>query len=170
MPIVKITKTKKFAIFQIEKMIEQGSTSKEEQDSKISSSTTQTVDPWTVESEGSIDYEKLVQQFGSQKLNEDLINRMEKLTGKKPHRFLRRGIFFSHRDLNLILDYYEMGKKFYLYTGRGPSSDSLHLGHVIPFQFTKWLQDTFDCPLVIQLTDDEKFLFKPSLTLEECHR
>lgn len=36
--------------------------------------------------------------------------------------------------------------------------------------FEQWLQDVFDCPLVIQLTDDEKFLFKPNLTLEECHR
>ena len=26
--------------------------------------------------------------------------------------------------------------------------------------FHRWLQDTFDVPLVIQLTDDEKFLFK----------
>ena len=95
---------------------------------------------------------------------------MEKVTGKIPHRFLRRGIFFSHRDLNQILDLYEQGKKFYLYTGRGPSSEALHLGHLIPFQFTKWLQDTFDCPLVIQLTDDEKFLFKQELKLEECNR
>ena len=52
---------------------------------------------------------------------------------------------------------------------RGPSSGSLHLGHLIPFFFTKWLQETFDCPLVIQLTDDEKFLWK-KLTLEECTR
>lgn len=50
---------------------------------------------------------------------------------------------------------------------RGPSSGSLHLGHLIPFYFTKWLQDTFNCPLVIQLTDDEKFLWK-KLTIEEC--
>ena len=81
------------------------------------------------------------------------------------------------RDLNLILDAYEKGEKFYLYTGRyrsirivtrrGPSSGSLHLGHLIPFFFTKWLQDTFDCPLVIQLTDDEKFLWK-KLDLDEC--
>ena len=47
---------------------------------------------------------------------------------------------------------------------------ALHLGHTIPFHFTKWLQDVFDCPLVIQLTDDEKFLFKSDLKLEECHR
>lgn len=33
----------------------------------------------------------------------------------------------------------------------------------------RWLQDVFDIPLVIQLTDDEKYLWK-DLTLEECHR
>lgn len=32
----------------------------------------------------------------------------------------------------------------------------MHLGHLIPFMFTKYLQDAFDCPLVIQMTDDEK--------------
>lgn len=36
--------------------------------------------------------------------------------------------------------------------------------------FTKYLQDAFDVPLVIQLTDDEKFLFKEDLSLEEVHR
>ncbi|KAL6141413.1 hypothetical protein ACLB2K_059701 [Fragaria x ananassa] len=41
------------------------------------------------------------------------------------------------RDLNGILDAYERGEKFYLYTGRGPSSEALHLGHLIPFMFTK---------------------------------
>lgn len=130
----------------------------------------QVIDPWTVESEGAIDYDKLIDQFGSQRITQDIIDRIEKLTGKKPHRFLRRGIFFSHRDINAMLDLYEKGQKFYLYTGRGPSSESLHLGHVIPFHFTKWLQDVFNCPLVIQLTDDEKFLFKQGLNLEECHR
>ena len=139
-------------------------------DEKIVVKKEQIVDPWTVESDESIDYEKLIQQFGSQRLSMDLVERMERLTGKKAHRFLRREIFFSHRDLKEMLDLYEAGKKFYLYTGRGPSSESLHLGHTIPFHFTKWLQDAFDCPLVIQLTDDEKFLFKPELKLEECHR
>lgn len=76
------------------------------------------------------------------------------------HPWLRRGIFFSHRDFEQILDLYEQKKPFYLYTGRGPSSDALHMGHLIPFMFTKWLQDTFDVPLVIQMTDDEKYLWK----------
>lgn len=33
----------------------------------------------------------------------------------------------------------------------------------------RWLQDTFDVPLVIQMTDDEKFLWK-DLTIEETNR
>lgn len=45
----------------------------------------------------------------------------------------------------------------------------MHFGHLVPFLFTKWLQDAFNVPLVIQLTDDEKFLWK-DLTLEEAHR
>ena len=43
----------------------------------------------------------------------------------------------------------------------------MHIGHTIPFEFTKWLQDVFDVPLVIMLTDDEKALFKDSLTFED---
>ena len=43
---------------------------------------------------------------------------------------------------------------------QGPSSEALHLGHLIPFMFTKWLQDAFDVPLVIQVTDDEKRLWR----------
>ena len=69
----------------------------------------------------------------------------------------------------LSSDLYEQKKPFYLYTGRGPSSDAMHLGHLVPFIMTKWLQETFDVPLVIQLTDDEKFLWK-NLELEECER
>ncbi|OPL33042.1 tryptophan-trna cytoplasmic, partial [Mytilus galloprovincialis] len=71
--------------------------------------------------------------------------------------------------MHQILDLVEKKKGFYLYTGRGPSSESMHLGHLIPFIFTKWLQDTFDVPLVIQMTDDEKFLWK-DLTIEETNK
>jgi tryptophanyl-tRNA synthetase len=102
-----------------------------------------------------VDYDKLVREFGATRISKELLERFERVTGRRPHRFMRRGIVFSHRDLNLILDRYEKGQPFYLYTGRGPSSDSMHVGHTIPFEFTKWLQDVFDCPLVIMLTDDE---------------
>lgn len=114
-----------------------------------------------------IDYDKLIKEFGCSRISPELLARFEKLTGKKPHHFLRRGIFFSHRDLDWVLDNYEKGKPFFLYTGRGPSSESMHLGHLLPFIFTKWLQDAFNVPLVIQITDDEKFFFKGEYTLEQ---
>jgi len=47
------------------------------------------------------------------------------------------GLVGLFRDFNEILDAYERGDKFYLYTGRGPSSEALHLGHLVPFMFTK---------------------------------
>jgi tryptophanyl-tRNA synthetase len=34
----------------------------------------------------------------------------------------------------------------------------------------RWLQDAFDVPLVIQLTDDEKFLFKSALKTTDCRK
>ena len=114
---------------------------------------------------GEIDYTKLVKQFGSTLIDDPLMQRIKAHTvgkGKvaKLHRFLRRGIYFSHRDMNTLLDCIEKGIPMYLYTGRGPSSASMHIGHLIPFLFTKWLQDAFNVPLVVQMTDDEKFLFK----------
>ncbi|CDO68887.1 hypothetical protein BN946_scf185000.g30 [Trametes cinnabarina] len=136
----------------------------------------QVVTPWDVQGSVSedgkqlaIDYDKLIDQFGTRRVDPALLERFERLTGHRPHVFLRRGMFFSHRDLDKILDRYEQGKPFFLYTGRGPSSDSMHLGHMVPFVFTKWLQDVFDVPLVVQLTDDEKFLFKHELKPEQTY-
>ncbi|KAL2177942.1 uncharacterized protein P884DRAFT_222456 [Thermothelomyces heterothallicus CBS 202.75] len=134
----------------------------------------QTVDPYNVSGEvgedgvvKAIDYNKLIDEFGTKKIDDELLARFERVTGKRPHHFLRRGIVFSHRDFELILDRYERGEPFFLYTGRGPSSDSVHVGHTIPFEFTKWLQDTFDVPLIIMMTDDEKYLFSEKKTIEE---
>mmetsp|Transcript_33336 Transcript_33336/g.37911 ORF Transcript_33336/g.37911 Transcript_33336/m.37911 type:complete len:709 (-) Transcript_33336:69-2195(-) len=126
----------------------------------------------TTEVKGKIDYNKLVDDFGSKLIDKELLDRLETQTvGKgrvsKLHRFLRRNIFFSHRDLAALLGEVEAGRPIYLYTGRGPSSSAMHLGHLVPFLFTQWLQQAFDCPLVIQMTDDEKFLFKGSYTEEK---
>ena len=56
----------------------------------------------------------------------------------------------------------------YCFPGRGPSSESLHMGHLIPFAFTKYLQDVFDVPLVIQLTDDEKYVVVVVVVVVGC--
>ncbi|KAJ1633480.1 tryptophanyl-tRNA synthetase, cytoplasmic [Pavlovales sp. CCMP2436] len=129
------------------------------------------VDPFNVSSKSKtgIDYAKLIVKFGSSAITEDIISRLERITNTRAHPWIRRGVFFSHRDLGMILDTVERGGKVYLYTGRGPSSESLHLGHLVPFMFTKWLQDAFKCPLVVQLTDDEKFLWK-DIPLQETYR
>jgi tryptophanyl-tRNA synthetase len=47
-----------------------------------------------------------------------------------------------------------------LYTGRGPSAGSMHLGHLVPFKLTRYLQQALNCIVVIQMSDDEKFFFK----------
>ena len=124
------------------------------------------VTPWHVE--GDIDYDKLIKQFGTEKISSELLERIKGITGED-HFMLRRGIFFSHRELNRILDEYEKGNKFFLYTGRGPSGHT-HIGHLVPWMFAKWLQEKFDVNLYFQLTDDEKFYSKPNLTLEDTKK
>jgi tryptophanyl-tRNA synthetase len=124
------------------------------------------VTPYDVK--GKVDYEKLIEQFGTEPITDELLERIKKHTGNDLHFMLRRGTFFTHRDMNWLLNEYEKGNPFYLYTGRGPS-DNTHLGHLTPWVFTKWLQDKFDVKLIFQLTDDEKFLFKENLSLEDTH-
>jgi tryptophanyl-tRNA synthetase len=119
------------------------------------------VDPWKVS--GIIDYNDLIIRFGTELIDQVLLDRLSALASKKGmvlHPWLRRGIFFSHRQLNLFLDAYDSGKDVFLYTGRGPTSESLHLGHMIPFMMIKWLQDLFDCNVIVQMADDEKYYFK----------
>ncbi|PHH83032.1 hypothetical protein CDD82_3834 [Ophiocordyceps australis] len=137
-------------------------------------SSKQDVNPWSVSGEvgddgkvKAIDYRKLVEEFGTTLIDDALLERFERVTGHKPHRFMRRQIVFSHRDLSVILDRYEKNEPFFLYTGRGPSSDSMHIGHTQVFDFVKWLQDVLDVPLIIMLTDDEKFLFSEKRSVQE---
>ena len=125
-----------------------------------------TITPWEVE--GDIDYNKLIEKFGTFAINEEIIEKIEEITGEV-HPFLRNRYFFSHRDLDWILDEYQKGNKFYLYTGRGPSGP-IHLGHLMPWLFTKYLQDKFDVKLIFQITDDEKFLFSDSKDLKTINK
>ena len=126
------------------------------------------VTPWAVNttSEKGIDYDKLIDKYGCFKITDEMIAKIEELTGERAHRFIRRGIFFCQRDLDLCLKAYENKELFYLYTGRGPSADALHMGHCVPFIFTRYLQRVFDLPLVVQITDDEKYLYKQEIELD----
>ncbi len=93
------------------------------------------VTPWEVR--GKIDYEKLIREFGTQPLTDELMEKVKKDLGEPLHPQLRRKLFFSHRDFDLILDRFEKGQKFALYTGRGPSGP-VHIGHLVPWIFTKY--------------------------------
>lgn len=123
-----------------------------------------TVTPWEVS--GKVDYDKLIEQFGTQKIDRKLKGDIEEIAKGKSHVMLRRDIFFSHRDLDLVLNDFRSGKGFFLYTGRAPSL-GMHIGHLIPFLFTKWFQDVFDVNVYIEITDDEKFLRNQDYTLEQ---
>jgi hypothetical protein len=46
---------------------------------------------------GKINYTKLIERFGSQPIPQSLVDRVERLTNRPAHPFLRRGFFFSHR-------------------------------------------------------------------------
>lgn len=50
---------------------------------------TQIVTPWEVQADGAVDYNKLVNEFGSQLLGSEHLERMRKL-GMPIHHFLRR--------------------------------------------------------------------------------
>ncbi|MDR1404333.1 MAG: tryptophan--tRNA ligase [Candidatus Methanoplasma sp.] len=117
------------------------------------------VTPWEVS--GDIDYDLLMERFGTAPIDGALLERIGGYG--ELHPMLKRGIFYTHRDFGKLLDEYDKGNKFVLYTGRGPSGHT-HLGHLMPWIFNKWIQDTFKTKMLFQMTDDEKFLFK-DLTL-----
>jgi len=123
------------------------------------------VTPWEVS--GDLEdriYIKLIEKFGTQALSQHLIEKFRELTGEI-HPLIKSQYFFSHRDLDWLLTKYEHGDPFYLYTGRGPSG-FIHIGHILPWLFTKYLQDKFGSKLLFQFTDDEKFLYNQQATRE----
>jgi len=121
------------------------------------------VTPWEVR--GKVDYERLIHEFGTLPLTDGLLQRIEKHAGSS-HLQLRRRLFFSHRDLDTVINLYEKGTKFVLYTGRGPSGP-VHIGHLVPWIFTKHLQEAFKTRLYFQMTDDEKFVVDDDAKLKQ---
>src|SRR3989344_8095668 len=80
------------------------------------------VDPWNVKGKlTSETYVKLIDKFGVSPITPELLKRFEKVTGHEPHKWMKRGFFFAHRELDKVLDQYEAKKPIFLYTGRGPT-------------------------------------------------
>ncbi len=124
------------------------------------------VTPWEVS--GSIDYDRLIKMFGVSRIPQSVKDEVQNISGERSF-FLSRDIYFAHRDFDLALQEYKKGEGFYLYMGRGPSGP-MHIGHLMPFIFTKWLQEKFNVNLYIQVTDDEKFMFKSSAEMSSIDK
>ena len=123
-----------------------------------------TLTPW--EARGRIDYDKLIAEFGVERLEDRHLEALRELAGSL-HPLLRRRFFFAHRDLDQVLDDYRSGRGFFLYTGRAPSRSPMHIGHLPPFIITQWLQEKFKVNVYIEIPDEEKFLAKKADSLEE---
>lgn len=124
-----------------------------------------TVTPYDVE--GSVDYNRLMKQFGIAPIDEKLLKRINGIAGGL-HFLLSRGIFFANRDMNWLLDEYEKGNRFYLYNGIAPSG-SMTVAHLISFMLEKWLQDKFGAEVLIQIPDEEKALIN-KVGFDEVHK
>lgn len=124
------------------------------------------VDAYSVE--GNVNYDDLVSKFGITLINDELKARIKKDAGDL-HFMIRRGIYFAQRDMPWLLDQYEKGNKFYVYTGIAPSG-GMTIAHLMPFIMAQWLQEKFDAEVLIQIPDEEKYLAKkdPNLTLEKA--
>jgi len=111
------------------------------------------VTPFDVE--GTVNYDKLVDKFGTERISDELKEEFFDLAGDR-NLYVDRDFIYSHRGLDKTLEEYQEGDGFFLYTGIGPSGP-MHIGHIISYYFTAWMQRKFDVNVYIQVTDDEKY-------------
>jgi len=113
------------------------------------------VNPWEVK--GKVDYEKLIKEFGVQKLDYEKVGSLF----DESHVSLRRGFFYAHRDFDKWIEALKSNKPLAIVSGRGPSRQ-MHIGHIVVFHFAKWLQEKTGAFMYIPFSDDEKYLTKAS--------
>src|SRR5437870_12705365 len=106
------------------------------------------VTPWDVK--GSIDYDRLITQFGTERITPELLGRLRRLAGDL-HSMLRRVVFYSHRVLNGLLEWLAEFDQFALCTGLGPWS-GIHICHILLCVFAIWLQDCLNAMLYFHTT------------------
>lgn len=88
------------------------------------------IDPWA---SSSVDYDKLVNQFGIQKIS-DILDDI-----KNPERLMERGVVFSHRDFDEINKKINKNEDYAVVTGMMPSGQ-MHIGHKMVVDQLIWYQ------------------------------
>lgn len=116
-----------------------------------------TVTPYTVE--GEIDYERLLDRFGADRLTDEQVERFP------DHPMIRRRVYYAGRGVDRYLAAAEAGDIHSIVTGVGPSGP-MHLGHVLVFYLARRLQRATGAHVYIPLSDDEKYYTK-EMSFEE---
>ncbi len=88
------------------------------------------IDPWS--SDGETDYNRIVNQFGLEKVDPTLL--------PNPGMLHRRGIVFAHRDLDVAVRCIRDKAPLGVLTGLMPSG-RMHLGHSMVIEQVKWFQE-----------------------------
>ncbi len=89
------------------------------------------VTPWDVE--GTVDYDRLIREFGMQPFSE-VVDEIE-----NPHRLMRRGVIFGHRDYRRIIGAMRRGEGWAVMSGFMPSGLP-HFGHKMTMDEIVWHQ------------------------------
>ncbi|MFH1101590.1 MAG: tryptophan--tRNA ligase [Methanobacteriota archaeon] len=115
------------------------------------------IDPWS--STTYQDYARLRDEFGIQEFTEDLWKDLP-----HPHRLLRRGVIFGHRNFQMIHDAIIHKKPWAILTGLMPSG-RMHLGHKMVIDEVIYYQ-SLGADIFIAVADIEAFATR-GYTLQE---
>jgi len=118
------------------------------------------IDPWS--NDLMVDYQKLFDDFGMQKMNKKLLSRIP-----SPSRLFRRGIVFGHRDFDKFITAYEKGEPRAVMSGIKPSGD-FHLGHKLTAEEMIFMQSAFKAKVFYGIADLEAYADN-GVPLEEAH-
>lgn len=94
-----------------------------------------------------------IEEFGASEITQEQIERFP----NPVHRLIRRKVFFAERGLDDYLSAVRNGRRNSIITGIGPSGP-MHIGHIIPLYFAKYMQVQTDANVYIPVSDDEKYL------------
>ena len=116
------------------------------------------IDPWGDVELGN--YSEKMEKFG--------IEPIEEIQDRLPdHRFIRRGIVFGHRDLDVLLDAKDEGEDFAMITGIMPSG-VFHFGHKCVVDQIKMYQE-MGAEVTIAAADIEAYNTR-DISLEEARK
>ncbi len=126
------------------------------------------ITPWEVSGD-TVDYNSLISLFELDVVTTEVRNLFQEVFGEE-HYLISRGIFYAHRFLRLaLLDLKYNRAKVYIFTGRG-ASGPMHIGHLIPVNLAKWMQERLGLHFFFQISDDEKFVLRPDLGLKQVRK